>query len=435
MDPTSVAQLITLIILIILSAFFSSAETAFTTVNKIRIRTFEEEGRPNAALIRKLTDDPQKMLSAILIGNNIVNLTASSLTTIMVTRITANLGLASKSATAIGIGTGILTLIILVFGEITPKSIATRSSERICFFYIKPIYWMTVIFTPLIFIVNKISFGFMKLFGMRYTGKERVMTENELLTIIDVSHEEGVLESEEKEMINNVVDFGDSLAKDIMVPRIDMVSVPSAISYDDLKKTFKRDMYSRLPVYEESKDNVVGIVTLKDFFNYEGTKEDFKLSDLLREPYFTYEYQKTSDLLIQMRENSINISIVLDEYGSTAGIITLEDLIEEIVGEIRDEYDDDEEDPIQKLSTSEYLVDGSTRLDDINEVFGCNIESDDYDSIAGHMINVLEHIPCEGEEITEDYIRFVIDKMDKNRIDKIHVYLTTPEKDIQQKHK
>lgn len=435
MDPTSVAQLITLIILIILSAFFSSAETAFTTVNKIRIRTFEEEGRPNAALIRKLTDDPQKMLSAILIGNNIVNLTASSLTTIMVTRITANLGLASKSATAIGIATGILTLIILVFGEITPKSIATRSSERICFFYIKPIYWMTVIFTPLIFIVNKISFGFMKLFGMRYTGKERVMTENELLTIIDVSHEEGVLESEEKEMINNVVDFGDSLAKDIMVPRIDMVSVPSAISYDDLKKTFKRDMYSRLPVYEESKDNVVGIVTLKDFFNYEGTKEDFKLSDLLREPYFTYEYQKTSDLLIQMRENSINISIVLDEYGSTAGIITLEDLIEEIVGEIRDEYDDDEEDPIQKLSTSEYIVDGSTRLDDINEVFGCNIESDDYDSIAGHMINVLEHIPCEGEEITEDYIRFVIDKMDKNRIDKIHVYLTTPEKDIQKKHK
>lgn len=435
MDPTSVVQLITLIILIILSAFFSSAETAFTTVNKIRIRTFEEEGRPNAALIRKLTDDPQKMLSAILIGNNIVNLTASSLTTIMVTRITANLGLASKSATAIGIATGILTLIILVFGEITPKSIATRSSERICFFYIKPIYWMTVIFTPLIFIVNKISFGFMKLFGMRYTGKERVMTENELLTIIDVSHEEGVLESEEKEMINNVVDFGDSLAKDIMVPRIDMVSVPSAISYDDLKKTFKRDMYSRLPVYEESKDNVVGIVTLKDFFNYEGTKEDFKLSDLLREPYFTYEYQKTSDLLIQMRENSINISIVLDEYGSTAGIITLEDLIEEIVGEIRDEYDDDEEDPIQKLSTSEYLVDGSTRLDDINEVFGCNIESDDYDSIAGHMINVLEHIPCEGEEITEDYIRFVIDKMDKNRIDKIHVYLTTPEKDIQKKHK
>ena len=435
MDPTSVAQLITLIILIILSAFFSSAETAVTTVNKIRIRTFEEEGRPNAALIRKLTDDPQKMLSAILIGNNIVNLTASSLTTIMVTRITANLGLASKSATAIGIATGILTLIILVFGEITPKSIATRSSERICFFYIKPIYWMTVIFTPLIFIVNKISFGFMKLFGMRYTGKERVMTENELLTIIDVSHEEGVLESEEKEMINNVVDFGDSLAKDIMVPRIDMVSVPSVISYDDLKKTFKRDMYSRLPVYEESKDNVVGIVTLKDFFNYEGTKEDFKLSDLLREPYFTYEYQKTSDLLIQMRENSINISIVLDEYGSTAGIITLEDLIEEIVGEIRDEYDDDEEDPIQKLSTSEYLVDGSTRLDDINEVFGCNIESDDYDSIAGHMINVLEHIPCEGEEITEDYIRFVIDKMDKNRIDKIHVYLTTPEKDIQKKHK
>ena len=435
MDPASTAQLITLIFLIILSAFFSSAETAFTTVNKIRIRSFEEEGRHNAALIRQIIDEPQKMLSAILIGNNIVNLSASSLATTMVTRIMSNRGMSSQTATAIGVTTGILTLVVLIFGEITPKNIATRSSERICFLYIKPIYWMTVLFTPLIFIVNTISFGFMKLLGMKYTGKERIMTENELLTIIDVSHEDGVLESEEKEMINNVVDFGDSLAKDVMVPRIDMVSVPSDISYHALRSIFKKDMYSRLPVYEENKDNVIGIVTLKDFFKYEGEKETFKISELLREPYFTYEYQKTSDLLIQMRENSINISIVLDEYGATAGIITLEDLLEEIVGEIRDEYDDDEEDPIQKINTSEYLVDGSTRLDDINETFGCHIESDDYDSIAGHMINVLEHIPTEGEEIIEDYIRFVIEKMDKNRIDTIHVYLTEPESNMKPEQK
>jgi CBS domain containing-hemolysin-like protein len=423
-----VVQLITLIVLILLSAFFSSAETAFTTVNKIRIRTFEEEGRPKAALIRKIIEEPQKMLSAILIGNNIVNLSASSLTTLLTTRILLNMGRSGNTATAVGVSTGVLTLIILVFGEITPKSIATHSAERICFIYIKPVYWLTVIFTPLIFIVNKVSFGLMKLLGMRFTGKERVMTENELLTIIDVSHEEGVLESEEKEMINNVVDFGDSLAKDVMVPRIDMVSIPVGTSYDELRSVFKKDMYSRLPVYEETKDNVIGIVTLKDFFKYEGSKDDFELSSLLREPYFTYEYQKTSDLLIQMRQNSINISIVLDEYGATAGIITLEDLLEEIVGEIRDEYDDDEEDDIRKLSPGEYRVDGSTRLEDINETFGCHIESDDYDSIAGHMISVLEHIPVEGEEITESSIRFVIEKMDKNRIDTIHVYLTEPEK-------
>lgn len=224
-------------------------------------------------------------------------------------------------------------------------------------------------------------------------------------------------------MINNVVDFGDSLAKDVMVPRIDMVSVPSDITYDELRLAFKTDMYSRLPVYEETKDNVIGIVTLKDFFKYEGSREAFQIRELLRAPYFTYEYQKTSDLLIQMRENSINITIVLDEYGATAGIITLEDLLEEIVGEIRDEYDEDEVDSIQKLDSDEYLVDGSTRLDDINEAFGCHIESDDYDSIAGHMISILEHIPKEGEEITEDSIRFVIEKMDKNRIDTIHVYI------------
>ena len=430
MDPASTVQLIILIILIFLSAFFSSAETAFTTVNKIRIRTFEEEGRPNAALVRHIIEEPQKLLGAILIGNNIVNLTASSLATTMVTRIMSNMGMVSKTATAIGITTGILTLVVLIFGEITPKNIATKAAERICFIYIKPIYWMNVLFTPLIFIMNKISFALMKLLGMKYTGKERIMTENELLTIVDVSHEEGVLESEEKEMINNVVDFGDSLAKDVMVPRIDMVSVPSDITYDTLRHVFKKDMYSRIPVYEDTKDNVIGIVTLKDFFNYEGSKENFNILDLLREPYFTYEYQKTSDLLIQMRENSINISIVLDEYGATAGIITLEDLLEEIVGEIRDEYDDDEEDPIKKVNTSEYLVDGSTRLDDINETFGCHIESDDYDSIAGHMINILEHIPTVGEEITEDYIRFVIEKMDKNRIDTIHVYLTEPESNM-----
>ncbi|MEE0751649.1 hemolysin family protein [Frisingicoccus sp.] len=423
MDPTSVAQLIILVILLILSAFFSSAETAFTTVNKIRIRTFEEEGRPKAALIRKIIEEPQKMLSAILIGNNIVNLSASSLTTTMVTRIMGNLGMADKAASAVGVSTGILTLLVLVFGEITPKSMATHSAEKICFLYVKPIYWLTTIFTPLIFIVNKISFGLMKLLGMRFTGKERVITENELLTIIDVSHEEGVIESEEKEMINNVVDFGDSLAKDVMVPRIDMVSVPSDITYDELRLAFKTDMYSRLPVYEETKDNVIGIVTLKDFFKYEGSREAFQIRELLRAPYFTYEYQKTSDLLIQMRENSINITIVLDEYGATAGIITLEDLLEEIVGEIRDEYDEDEVDSIQKLDSDEYLVDGSTRLDDINEAFGCHIESDDYDSIAGHMISILEHIPKEGEEITEDSIRFVIEKMDKNRIDTIHVYI------------
>ena len=435
MDPASTVQLITLIILIGLSAFFSSAETAFTTVNKIRIRTFEEEGRPNAALVRKIIEEPQKLLSAILIGNNIVNLSASSLATTFVSRLMTNMGMKNQIATAIGITTGILTLIVLIFGEITPKNIATKAAERICFIYIKPIYFITILFTPLIFILNKISLWLMKVLGMKYTGKERIMTENELLTIIDVSHEEGVLESEEKEMITNVVDFGDSLAKDVMVPRIDMISIPVDISYDALRDVFKEHMYSRLPVYEDTKDNVLGIVTLKDFFIYEGDKETFKITELLREPYFTYEYQKTSDLLIQMRENSINISIVLDEYGATAGIITLEDLIEEIVGEIRDEYDDDEEDPIQKLSVSEYLVDGSTRLEDINETFGCHIESDDYDSIAGHMINVLEHIPTEGEEITEDYIRFVIEKMDKNRIDTIHVYLTEPEANMRPEQK
>ena len=423
LDSTLAVQLIVLVILIMLSAFFSSAETAFMTVNKIRIRNFEEKGRKNASKIRKLIDNPQKLLSAVLIGNNIVNLSASSLMTIAVTRLLTNLGMGDKVATGVSITTGILTLIILIFGEVTPKNLATRRAEKLCFLYVHPIYALTILFTPIAFIINSISNGLMFLLGMRKDDRESTMTESELRTIIYVSHEEGVIENEEKEMISNVVDFGDSMAKDVMIPRIDVSFVPSTASYKEVFNAFKQDMYSRMPVYEESKDNVIGILNLKDFFTYEGRPEDFRISDYLRKPFFTYEYQKTSELLVQMKTESFNFAIVLDEYGATSGIITLEDLLEEIVGEIRDEYDVDEEDEIIQLRDGEYMVDGGTKLEDINEAFGCHIESDDYDSIAGHIINVLEHIPAEGEQIRDGHIRFVVEAMDKNRIDKIHVYL------------
>ena len=423
MDPTSVAQLIILVILLILSAFFSSAETAFTTVNKIRIRTFEEEGRPKAALIRKIIEEPQKMLSAILIGNNIVNLSASSLTTTMVTRIMGNLGMADKAASAVGVSTGILTLLVLVFGEITPKSMATHSAEKICFLYVKPIYWLTTIFTPLIFIVNKISFGLMKLLGMRFTGKERVITENELLTIIDVSHEEGVIESEERKMITNIVDFGDTLAKDVMIPRMDIAMVEANISYDELLTEFTENKYARLPVYEETIDHIIGIINLKDFVFYQGDKENLNIKSLMREAHVTYEYKNVSELFMEMRKDSIPMTIVLDEYGALAGLITMEDLIEEIVGELRDEYDTDEEDDIQVLSDSVYKVLGSTPLDDIAEALGVPLKSDDYDSIAGHVINLLEHFPTEGETAEDEFARYTVLKVDGNRIDTVKLEL------------
>ena len=416
MDPSVAAQFIVLIILLSLSAFFSSAETSLTTVNKLRIRSLMEDGVKGAKTINNLIEDPSKMLGAILIGNNIVNLSASSLTTTLaITYFNSDYGT--------GIATGILTLLILIFGEITPKTLATIYAEKLSFIYAPVIALLTKILTPVIFIVNKISFVILALFRIDPSKKTTTMTENELRTIVDVSHEEGVIESDERKMITNVVDFGDSLAKDIMVPRIDMDFAVEDYTYDELVAAFEKNMFTRLPVYRESRDNVIGIISLKDVFFYRGKKEEFHIHDFLRTPYFTYEYKKTSELLKDMRKESISIAIVLDEYGATAGLITVEDLIEEIVGDIRDEYDEDEEDSIKKINDNEYLVDGATKLDEINDVLQLHLESDDYDSIAGHVIYLLDHLPTEGESLTEHGVTYIVHSVDKNRIDKIRIII------------
>ena len=224
-------------------------------------------------------------------------------------------------------------LIILVFAEITPKSISAIK-RKVALRISGSVLIVTKLLTPVIFIINKLCNGIMRLLGTDPNEKPTPMTESELRTILEVSHEEGVLESEERRMITNVVDFGDSLAKDVMVPRIDMSFASVDLSYDELVQLFSVDKYTRLPVYSESRDNVIGIVNLKDVFFYNGKKEDFNILDIIREPYFTYEFKKTSELLIEMRRDSIALAIVLDEYGATAGLITIEDLLEEIVGEM-----------------------------------------------------------------------------------------------------
>ena len=422
MDPSAVMQLIFLFILVLLSAFFSSAETALTVVNKIRIQDLEESGDKRAKTVMKLISNPGKLLSTILVGNNIVNLTASSQMTLMATNIFTNAGWGISVSTGVGIATGLITLLILLFGEITPKTYATLYAEAISLKYARIIYVLTILMTPIIFLINNVSLGLFFLLRIDTKGNKSTITENELLKIIDVSHEEGVIEQEEREMINNVVDFGDSLAKDVMVPRIDISFIKAETSYDEVIETFRAEKYSRMPVYDKSKDNVIGIANLRDVFYYTGHADSFVLKDILREPYFTYEYQKTSELLIQMREISINIAIVLDEYGATAGIITLEDLLEEIVGDIRDEYDDEEQDLIQPISETEYLVDGGAKLDDLNDTIGTAFASDDYDSVAGYIIDLLGHIPQKGENIKSQGVKMVVEKMDKNRIEFVHMF-------------
>ena len=415
MDSSDAIQFLALIILICLSAFFSSAETSMTTVNKIRIQSLAEQGDKRALILLTVVEDSGKLLSTILIGNNIVNISASSLATTITMRLFGN--------AAVSVSTGIITLLVLIFGEITPKTMASLHAEKMALSYARIIQFLMFLLTPVIFLVNKMAKGVLTLLRVDDSVKGNTITEHELRTLVNVGHKEGVIETEERQMIYNVFDFGDSQAQDVMVPRIDVTFADVNSSYEDLIQLFREEKHTRFPVFEETTDNIIGIVNVKDLLLTE--KKDFTLRKILRDAYFTYEYKKTSELLMEMKEHSVSFAVVLDEYGATSGIVTLEDLVEEIVGDIHDEYDIEEEDDLTEiLPGKEYLALGSARLDDLDEVLHLDIESDDYDSIGGYIIEQLDRFPEKGESvITDSGIRLVVDKVERNRIESVHIYL------------
>lgn len=391
------------------------------------MRTLADNGDKRAARVLRVTGNPGKMLSAILIGNNIVNLSASSIST--------SLAIHLFGSTGAGIATGILTFLILIFGEVTPKTMATIKADSMSLAVAVPIGFLMKILTPVIFIINKLSLGLMILLHVNVKDAQKKMTEEELRTIVDVSQENGVIEHEERDMIHNLFDFGDAEAKEIMVPRIDMTFVQADATYQEVLDIFRQDMFTRIPVYEDSTDNVIGIINMKDFLLQNDTPE-FSVRNLLREPYFTYEHKNTADLFLEMRKSSISLAIVLDEYGVTAGLITLEDLLEEIVGEIRDEYDADEEDDITKISDREFYVLGSANLDDVSEALSLHFTSDDYDTIGGYCLGLLNHLPEKNEIIlTDNNILIRIDRMEKNRIERIYIRLPEPLEETDSEHK
>ena len=419
MTSEDAIQILALLILVVLSSFFSSAETALTTVNRIRLQALSEEGNKRADIVLKTIENSSKMLSAILIGNNLVNNFSAALATALAIKM--------FGSGSVGIVTGALTILILIFGEITPKTYAAANAEKLSLAYASVILALMKVLTPVIFIINRICRFLLKFLHVDADASLNTMTEMELRTIVDVSHKDGVIEEEERQMIYNVVDFGDSQAKDVMVPRADVVSVSETASYAEIKDIFRAEKYTRLPVYRDDRDNITGIVNIKDFFFSDDT-ESFKVSDIMYKPYFTYEFKKTSELLVEMQKNSVSIAIVLDEYGAAVGMISLEDLLEEIVGEIRDEYDEDEKDLIQKVSENEYLIEGSVKLDDINDALGLSLHSEDYDSIGGFIIERLDHLPEENESVTtEEQILLIVTKMDKNRIETVRLILPPSE--------
>ena len=415
MDPSIIIlKLLIIIVLLILSAFFSSSETALTTVSRMRILSLAEEGNSSAVTLLKVIDNKEKMLSAILIGNNIVNISVSSVTTILVTDLFGNY--------AVSIATAILTVLVLIFGEITPKTLATINNEKLALRFASVVYWLMYILTPVIFLINKLSSLVMKLFRIDKSEKKSTYTENELKTIVNVSHAEGVIEADEREMLQNIFEFGDRQAKDIMIPRLDVCMIDVDSTYEEIMDVFQANRYTRIPVYENTTDNVIGIINIKDLLLYRHG-ESFNIRNYLRQPYFTYEYKGLSDLLLEMKKASVNITIVLDEYGAASGLLTLEDLIEEIVGDIRDEYDYDEEDELRPINENEYIAEAHMKLDDLNDMLKINLSSPEYESVGGFIIEKLDRIAKWGDIVETPDVTLIVDSINKNRIEKVHIIL------------
>lgn len=416
-STSSLIQIILLVILLIGSGFFSASETALMSLSRIKIRHMEEDGVRGAKLVGSLLEDSNRLLTSILIGNNIVNIAATSITTSL---FTTTLGLGAQG---VAMATALMTVLVLIFGEITPKTISANTPEKVSLMVAKPIKFFMVILKPVVGIFNVITKIIFKLLGVDDHGVRPFITEEELKTMVNVSHEEGLLEIEEREIINNVFEFGDMQAKEAMVQRLDIVAIDLEDSYDEIIELFKTEKLSRMPVYEETIDDIIGILNIKDviFLNDEEIA-NFDVKEYIRAPFFTYEFKKITQLLEEMKKDKSQMAIVVDEYGGTAGLITIEDLVEVIVGDIEDEYDE-EEDEIEVISSNEFLVEGSTKISDVNEVLNINLESEEFDSIGGYIIGYIKHIPEENELIEVDGVKFNIESVDKNRIKKIRIML------------
>ena len=413
MEPRQIWQIVAHIILLNLSGFFSMSETALMSLSKIRTRHMVEEGVKGAKLVQKLTEDPNKLLGAILIGNNIVNIGASAIATTLFVDL--------LGASGAGVATAVMTVLVLIFGEITPKSIAKQKSEKVSLIVSSPISVIVKVFKPFIGIFTAISSLFIRILGGDPKATEPFITEEELKTMVGVSEEEGVLEDVEKEMIFNVFDFVDTQAKDVMVQRVDITAVDIDSTYEEVLDVIKSEQFSRIPVYNQTIDDIIGILNVKDLIISDEDKEGFSVSKYMREPFYTFEFKKIKELFKEMKKSRNHMAVVLDEYGGTVGIVTIEDLIEEVFGDIEDEYDD-YDDEVKVVKEDEYIVDGSAKLDDISELIGVNMESEEFDSVGGLIIGELGRFPENNEEVNLNNIRFVVEELDKNRIKKVRIY-------------
>ena len=417
MNPDHLSSIAAMVICVILSGYFSATETAFSSVNKTRLKAMAEKGDRKAELALRLAEDYDKLISTILIGNNVVNIALASIGTLFFVDL-----LGDRGAT---VSTAVITVVVLIFGEITPKSIAKDYPEKFAMFSAPMINMLIVLLTPLNFL-----FGlWKKLVGMIFKGEQDAgMSQEELLLLVDEVQQDGAIDESEGELLRNAIEFGDLEARDILTHRVDLEAVPTDATKEEVAALFTESRFSRLLVYEDSIDKIVGVIHQKDFYTGTGIV-DAPLKEIMTEPLYIHQTEKVDDLLQLLRTNKSHMAIVIDEYGGTMGIVTMEDILEELVGEIWDEHDEVEE-PIQKIDDTTYILDGSVTLDDFCDHFDVKSDSDSV-SLGGWVMDQMECIPDEGDSFEYENLTITVSKTDDHRVEAVTVTVNTPEEQPQ----
>lgn len=412
MSKENIIELIIIILGILMSGFFSSSETAMTSISKLKLMQLEKNKVKNSTILRKLVDDIQNLLTTILVGNNIVNIATTTVATIFFTDL-----FGTKGAV---ISAFILTVLVLIFGEITPKMIAQSKSEEVSLKFAKPIYIFTVILKPLVFILGLLTKTITNIF-VKDLDESDIITEEDIKTIVDVSEQQGVLKIEESEMINNVFEFARRDVSDIMTARTNMEAISVDSTIDELFLFLRQSKHSRIPVYGDSIDNIIGILHMKDIVNFMTEKNDLDLKQVARPTFYAYENMDIFELFKSMKQINISLAIVVDEYGGTSGLVTIEDIVEELVGDIYDEYDLEAKEII-KINEREYLVNPSLHLNDFNDYFKTSLLEIKNDSIGGFLTDNLERLPVENDSIlVNNNIVIAVEKIDRYKLNLLRI--------------
>ena len=420
MEPGSTGPLVFAFFLVLGGAFFSMSETAMMSVNRLAMRHMAESGNKSAKIVEKILGKKERFISSVLIGNNLVTILVST----MVAAFAINLATEENEALYLTIATFVTTVVVIIFGDIIPKVMASKFTQKVALFSARPLQLVMLVFYPFTVVLDLLINRVLALFGSGAQDTP-VVTEQEVLTMLEMGHEAGIIAEEQSQMIDAVFEFRKALARDVMIPRRDIAAVAATATYNEVVEAFRTERFSRLPVYKENLDDIIGILNFKDLMFAEVDAEDFEVERYMRAGFLSYEQQSTQTLFTNMRRDNASMAIILDEYGGCAGLVTLEDLVETIMGEIFDEHDDEKEDDITIITPgAEYEVLGALRIDEFNKKTGATLKSENYDSIAGYAIGLFGYIPKAGEQIEEGNITFVVEEVGKNRIESLRIKIS-----------